>query len=140
MKLLFPLLLLSFSVSAQTIHPLQNKQVAAILPFIEEMKDFDTGQELFVKVFRVGLPTDRVPNSESEEIYNRVIICLSSDGDDPVYKVYEIQKLYDPKDFSFTKVDKYTIRLKFSYFSAVDAKRKTMLLEMKAEGLTIKKL
>ena len=106
--------LLSAPCNAQALKEVENKQIASILTFVEKLKQF-SNQNMFVNAFVVGIPTDTVPNTNSEEIFKRLIISFSETGEGSRYKVYEFSKIMYPSDINFTSVDPHIQRIEFTH-------------------------
>jgi len=123
--------------NAQAFKEIENKQLASVLTFVEETKMLTT-DNFSLKAYRVGIPTDTIPNSKSEEIYNRIFLCISETGEFPQFKVYELSKLYNVGQLNFYSVDPYNER--FEFVSGMFNERKVNVFEINIKTMTIMKV
>ncbi|MDP1811029.1 MAG: hypothetical protein Q8K66_06440 [Sediminibacterium sp.] len=123
-----------FKGNTQTLKVVENRQLSGVLTFLEEMNKF-TNDNVSIKVYKIGMPSDTIPNSNSEEIYNRVFLSISEIGEFPKYKVYEISQLYDVGQFIFHSVDPFIERLEFVY--GMYKQRKMAVFEINSKTLNV---
>ena len=121
------------SGKSQSLKEINNKQISNILAFTEEMKTFNN-DNMSIHVFRIGLPSDTISKSGTEEIYNRVLISVSEDGDKPRYKLYELSKLFAVGEFKFEMVDRFTERIEFVHGKF--KQRNVSVIEINSKNLT----
>ena len=121
----------------QILKEVDNRQLASVLTFVEDMKMFHN-DNLSIKAYKIGLPSDTIPKTNTEEIYNRVLLSISEIGEYPKYKVYEMSQLYDVSQFNFQTVDPFIARLEFVYGKYKE--RKVAVFEINVKTLSITKI
>jgi len=138
--LLFTVFLIHFLPNrgnAQAAKEVDNRQLASVLTFLEDMKVFHN-DNFSIKAYKIGLPADTIPKSNTEEIYNRVFVSISEIGENPKYKVYEMSQLYNVGQFNFQTVDPYIARLDFVYGKY--KQRKLAVFELNVKSLSVTKI
>ena len=121
----------------QTFKEVDNKELAIVLAFVEETK-MVSNDNLSIKAYKTGIPSDTISNSKSEELYNRIFLCISEVGEFPKYKVFELTKLYNVSLLNFYSVDPFIER--FEFISGKYKERKINVLELNIKAMTVVKI
>ena len=82
------------------------------------------------------MPGDLIPNQNGHELYTRLFIVVSQDGENPPFKVYRLDKLISIGSISIREINTHMASLEFT--EGPYGNRKTIRIELDSEDLSAK--